>query len=243
MIKHKRLVEKTMPPEKERSARKCIVGHYLVRPISNIVSIPLIERGIDPTIVTEISGLFIIIAFFSFLFISDSIGFWIGWISLFIWNVLDGVDGNIARYCNKCSMHGELWDAATGWLAIIVFYLGMGLEAFHNPGHVMLFLENIPVYFYIIMGSISALFWIFPRLVMHKKAGMGGTESIRALKRENYGFIKLIVFNITSINGFAALIFLFAHIFKFNAICVIFYFVISLMSCSASLYFLLKKDI
>lgn len=44
MIKYKDLVKKTMPIEKKKKASKCIVGHYLVRPISNIISIPLIEK-------------------------------------------------------------------------------------------------------------------------------------------------------------------------------------------------------
>lgn len=53
MIKYKDLVKKTMPIEKKKKASKCIVGHYLVRPISNIISIPLIEKKVNPTTVTN----------------------------------------------------------------------------------------------------------------------------------------------------------------------------------------------
>lgn len=241
MIRYKDLVEKTMPPEKKKTASKCIVGHYLVRPISNIISIPLIEKKVDPTLITIISGFFPIIGLLAFSFISDSIGFWVGWASIFIWNVLDGVDGNIARYNNQCSKYGELWDATVGWVATIAFYTGMGFVSYRNPG-VLANSFSITTIYYLLMGFVSSMAWIFPRLVMQKKSVLFGETSISAVKqRENYGFLKLVFFNVTSINGFAAVIFLGTFLLNLIGLCTIFYFLISLAVMISSLFSLLKK--
>lgn len=238
MIKYSDLIKKTMPPEKLITAKRCIVGHYLVRPICNIVSIPFIERKIDPTKITIFSGLFPIIAFIAF---SNSSGFLIGWISIFIWNVLDGVDGNVARYNNQCTNKGEIWDAAVGWLAIIVFYYGMGFTAYYHPGIWLLNYEHEPLF--LLMGSISAMCWIFPRLVMHKKMSINTSRELpNSLDRGRYGLIKSIVFNITSINGLGAVIFIITYYAKLCGICMVFYFLISIVSCVSSLYLLLFKE-
>lgn len=243
MISYKQLVKKTMPPEKAKTASRCIISHYLLRPISNVISIPFIEKDVDPTAVTKFSGLFPIIAFFAFMFLTEPLGFWTGWICIFIWNILDGVDGNIARYNDRCSLNGDLWDATVGWIAVMVYYYGMGFCAMRVPGWTTGILETIPPYGYLFMGGMAAMTYFFPRLIMYRKASTEGKKPMGALKRENYGFVKLVVFNITSINGLGAVIFLLAHILHLNAICMIFYFVINLMICCASLYLLLKKEV
>lgn len=242
MIKYSELVKKTMPPEKRKKASRCIVGHYCVRPICNIVSIPFIEKDVDPTSVTIFSGVFPILALLSFIFLKGTVGFVLGWLSLFIWNVLDGVDGNIARYNDKCSLKGELWDATVGWVAVISFYMGMGFVAFYHPGYQMIFYK-LPNYTYIVMGSLSAIMWILPRLVMQKKNVLMGEKAVASIKqREDYNFIKLFLFNITSINGAAAVIFLLAYCLELNGICTIGYFLLSMAVGLGSLFTLLFKD-
>lgn len=182
--------------------------HYwtlLCEVLSNIISIPLIETNVNPTTITKISALFPIIAFVAFLF-NSNIGFYIGWFSIFIWNVLDGVDGNIARYNDQCSKYGELWDAMVGWLAVVSFYFGMGIQAYYENS-----IYFFPSTYMIIFGSISTIIWLFPRLVMQKKNVLMGAESVKEVKyRGNYGVGKLIVFNLTSINGLASVIFIVA---------------------------------
>ena len=238
MITLKELRKKTMPPEKRASASRCIVGHYLVRPISDIISIPLIEKGVSATKVTIFSGLFPIISLFSFIFLKDSRGFWIGWIGLLIWNILDGVDGNIARYTGTCSKTGEMWDVTVGWFAIIPFYLGMGMVAFYSSGVLSI---SIDKYFYILMGAIATIADIFPRLLMQKKNVLMGADSVKEIKqRTNYGFLKLTYFNITSINGLAAVIFALSYIFGLMDLCVIFYFFINTSMAIGVIYKLLK---
>ncbi|MCC8151280.1 MAG: CDP-alcohol phosphatidyltransferase family protein [Lachnospiraceae bacterium] len=240
MITYKQLVEKTMPPEKKASANKCIIGHYLLRPVSNVISIPLISRGVSATTVTKISGIFPIISLFMFLLFPNALGFWIGWGAILIWNILDGVDGNIARYTETCSKMGELWDAAVGWLAVIVFYIGMGAVAFFNVGFFPVPINISPSVF-LVMGGISAIDWIFPRLIMQKKSVLLGEESVSDVKqRSNYSIPKLLFFNITSINGGAAVIFLLSFCLNLMGLCMIFYFILSMAVAIGSIYSLLK---
>lgn len=240
MISYKQLTAKTMPPEKKRTASKCIIGHYLLRPVSNIISIPLIEWEVNPTSVTIVSGIFPILAFLAFLLIPKELGFWLGWLSILVWNILDGVDGNIARYCCKTSPQGEVWDATVGWLAVVVFYSGMGLVAFYNCG-ASLVDANIKDFWYILMGDAAAMCWIFPRLVMHKTINTVSKEAAYAVQdRGNYGFGKLLFFNVTSINGGAAVIFALCYILNLTSLCMLFYFFISMVVACGSLYKLLK---
>lgn len=239
-ISYRELVEKAMPPEKRKKASRCIISHNLIRPIANVVSIPLIKKDVNPTCVTMASGIFVIAAMLSFLFLKTSTGFYLGWILILVWNILDHVDGDIARYNDRCSPKGELWDASVGWGAMVVFYFGMGLEAYYDPG---IFMRDIDLsgYWYLIMGFAAAMSWIFPRLVMQKKSVLSGEESIKQVKaREDYGIIKLLFFNLTSINGFAAVIFLLMYLFDLNGLCMIGYFLLSGAVAVGSLYSLLK---
>lgn len=240
MISYKQLTAKTMPPEKKRTASKCVIGHYLLRPVSNIISIPLIEWGINPTPVTMVSGIFPILAFFAFLLLPNDFGFWLGWLSILVWNILDGVDGNIARYCGKTSPRGGVWDATVGWLAMIVFYSGMGLVAFYHVGNSPID-EFFPSYYYLLMGDAAAMCWIFPRLVMHKTINTVSKEAAHEVQdRGNYGFAKLLFFNVTSINGGAAVLYTLCYVLHLTSLCMLFYFIVSMAVACGSLYKLLK---
>lgn len=242
MISYKELTAKTMPPEKRRLASRCIVGHYLVRPFSNWISIPLIEKKVNPTLITKVSFIFAFIPNISFL-VGGTAGFWIGWLSILIWNILDGVDGNIARYNDCCSPEGELWDVFVGWIATIAFYVGMGFTAFYQDDK-MTYLEHIPDYLYIFMGEMAALAWIFPRLMMQKKITVFGKESVAAVQdRGHYGIGKLVIFNITSINGLASVLFLLSFLLGVMEICMFFYFVLTVIIAIGSLWTLMNKNI
>ena len=239
MISYREFVKKSMPESKRRSASKDILGFYLLRPIENLLCIPLIKAGIPATSITIFSFYVAVFAFVAFM-LPNVFGFWIGWLLLFVWNICDGLDGNIARYTDTCSSRGDLWDATAGWVAIISFYFGMGMEAYYKTGYELI---SLPSYYYIIMGCLTGMFWIFPRTVMHKKATIQGSDSIKDVKgRSDYGLLKLIAFNFTSITGLGSLLFLVSYILNLSAICMIFYFLLSLAVCMGSLYSLLRKE-
>ena len=216
--KIKEMRKKSMPESKKKMEKADIFIAYLIRPISDLITYPLSKTKIKPTTITKISAVFVILMFICFL-----LGFYyIGFVCLLVWDILDGVDGNLARYTDNCSNMGCLWDATTGWLAMFVFFLSMGLVAYRE--HSLVEIAFIPKYYYLIFGSLAAFGILFPRLVMHKKAGLLGEESVHKEKtRSEYSLAKNILLNLISINGLAFLIFVLATIFKLTNITMIFY--------------------
>lgn len=242
MVTYKELEEKSMTPEKRAMANIDLGGFYVGRPISYWVTLPFLEKGVSATLVSALSAVFAIAALVVFLLSQSIVGFVIAWVLIFIWNILDGVDGNIARYTDTASPMGGLWDASVGWLATVVWYMGMGLAAWRLPG--ILNIDWLEPYWFAI-GCCTSMCWIFPRLVMHKKIGLCGKKSAADVQeRTSYGLAKIVFFNVTSINGIGAVIFLvcvFAHL---SDVCMLFYFVISLAMAVASCCNLLEiKDI
>jgi phosphatidylglycerophosphate synthase len=229
----------SMTPEKKAAAKLDLGAYYIGRPISYLVTIPFLYLGVSATAVSALSLLFAVFALIVFLIADTLTLFLLAWFLVLIWNILDGVDGNIARFTNTSSKLGALWDATVGWFATVVFYMGMGLAAWKLPGVLDLnFLQ--PYYFGI--GCLTAMCWIFPRLVMHKKIGMCGSDSVSNIKARNgYGFGKIIFLNITSVNGIGALIFLLALVFSFTDLCLIIYFCISLLMAVFSCWSLLRN--
>lgn len=161
---------------------------------------------------------------------------------ILIWNILDGVDGNIARYCEKTSVKGELLDAIAGWAAHIAFYSGMGFAAYRFARY----LQDPALYLYI--GALIAHFPLLARLVMHKKAGMVGlkaVEKIKTLKQDHMGLldvIKLIIFNLLSINGGAAVMFLACLLLNEMEWCIWIQFVLNLSLMLGSIWALINDS-
>ena len=46
----------------------------------------------------------------------------ISWILFFMWNLLDGVDGNVARYRRQFSKMGSVYDAMAGYIASALMF-------------------------------------------------------------------------------------------------------------------------
>lgn len=240
MITRKELRVKSMPPEKEAGAKKDVVSHYLVRPISDIMTLPCLSLHISATAVTKFSLLPILFALVVAVFADGTAWFCVVWSAIFLWNLLDGVDGNIARYTDTCSPYGGLWDAAVGYLAMFVNYFSMGIMSFKAESYARFLGGVIPDYGYIIMGSLAGVALVLPRLVMQKKLTLFGTESANDLKqRENFGLLKMLVFNFVSINGLGAVLFLIAIATDLLNICTLCYFVLNSLLAVASMFILL----
>ena len=238
-VTYKEFVEKAMPEEKRTWARKDL-SYYLFRPICNLLSLRCLRWNIAAMSITKFSLLFPLLALIFFACLPNAAGLWSGWVAIFIWNILDGVDGDIARFTDTCSPMGELWDATVGWIAMIVFFIGMGLTAFYHAGNDLI-LSSISPSIYLALGIITAILTMFPRQVMHKKSTIMGKESANAVKsRTNYGWPKVIVLNLNSINGLGALLFAAAYCLHLNGLCTICYFLLNSVICVGTLYKLLK---
>ena len=120
MITPKEIEQKTMNPEKRKSAKNDYFAFYIGRPLSYVLTIPFLYTQITPNAVSLLSIIPIIVGF---LLIGWGQEKWIlvlGWFCFFLWNLLDGVDGNIARYKKQFSPMVSVYDAMSGYIAMVL---------------------------------------------------------------------------------------------------------------------------
>jgi len=224
----------TMSPEKRKEAKNDFFAFYIGRPITYVLTIPFLYAKISPNTVTYLSILLSVIGGI-LAYIGESISTFIWmWFCFFMWSMLDGVDGNIARYKKQFSRMGSVLDAMAGYVAMIFIYLSFGIAAAHHPGC----FQNIiiiPSDIYIIMGGLSGVFVIFPRFIMHKAmTTLGKSYNEESVKdKSKFSISKLVALNITSIAGFVQLFLLIAVVTNTMDLFTIIYFFIN---CFVMLY-------
>ena len=98
MITLKEIEQNTMSPEKRKSAKNDYFAFYIGRPLSYALTIPFLYTGISPNAVSLISILPIVIGFVIMGVATDKAMMIVGWLFFFLWNLLDGVDGNIKQF-------------------------------------------------------------------------------------------------------------------------------------------------
>ena len=204
--------------------------------VFRIAYIPFLYTNISPNAVSLISIIPIIIGFVLMCIGTTKTMLIAGWLMFFLWNLLDGVDGNIARYKKQFSKMGSVYDAMSGYIAMVLSFFGWGVAAAHNPG-LFQSIVQLPMDFYIILGALSGIFVIFPRFIMHKAiTTLGDQGSMKTVKdKSEYGFVKLIALNLTSIAGFVQVLMLIAVLFYIMDLFTIGYFVLNFMVMVVSL--------
>ena len=164
-----------------------LMGTYVWYPLSYPVTYWLLNKKITPNQVSLLSLISCLIGF-GFLSLSHTLwGRLIGVTGFLIWSILDCVDGNLARVRKQFSPIGDLWDAAAGYAAICLMFFGIGASGFDHTGRW--------AYYCVLLGALSGIFTLYPRLLMHFKYHGEDNEVNNKL---NYGLAKKIVFNITS---------------------------------------------
>jgi phosphatidylglycerophosphate synthase len=242
MITPKDIELKTMSAEKRKSAKNDYFAFYVGRPLSYVLTIPFLYTGISPNTVSIISIIPIIIGFILMCAGHVLFPLIVGWLCFFLWNLLDGVDGNIARYKKQFSKMGSVYDAMSGYASMVLSFFAWGIAAAHNPG-VFQHIAKLPSDGYIIMGALSGVFVIFPRLIMHKAiTTLGESDSMNSVKdKSEYGFMKLVALNLTSISGFVQVLMLVAVLLKITDLFTICYFLLNLMVMLISLRSIFKE--
>lgn len=241
MITPKEIEKKTMSPEKKKSAKNDYFAFYVGRPLSYILTIPFLYTKISPNAVSLISIVPLIIGFV-LMCVGRTTGILvIGWECFFLWNLLDGVDGNIARYKKQFSKMGSVYDAMSGYVAMVLSFFAWGVAAAHNPG-LFQSIVPIPLDAYIILGALSGIFVIFPRFIMHKAiTTLGNANSMDSVKdKSEYGFAKLVALNLTSISGFVQMLMLIAVLFEMTDLFTIGYFALNALVMIVSLRSIFK---
>ena len=155
----------------------------------------------------------------------------------FLWNLLDGVDGNLARYREQFSKDGSVIDAMSGYASMALTFLSIGIAASNYES------SNIFSKYFIILGALSSISLIFPRLVMHKYINtVGENSSSESVKnKKSFNPLKILALNLTSITGLPQLFMLIAILTKTLDYLTIIYFFINVSIMFASLYSLLRK--
>ncbi len=235
----KEIYNQVMPEKKRKEERFNIFAHWIGRPISILMTLPLINTRIKPTSITKLSIIFVTIGFFMISFSTSVLGKFIGWLCFFMWNLLDGVDGNLARCTKQCSPMGDLWDTTAGYIAMIFTYFSASISGFFDINKIIVF-DN---YWILILGGATAIMSIFPRLVMHKKKSSNFTDDgIKKLSdKQNFGLKNIIAMNFISPSGFMQIIFLICIMYHLLNLFIIFYFLVNLAIMLLSLYQLLKE--
>lgn len=237
-MNYKQIYNLAVPVKKRKEERWNLFAHFIGRPLSVLLTIPLTKTGIRPVTITKLSILSLLIGS---ILVSININITItiiGWFFFFLWNILDGVDGNLARSTNQCSNIGDLWDTTGGYSAMVLTYFSAGIAAYFDISN-LAFCEN---YLLLIMGGATSIMSIFPRLIMHKKKNYGtDSKDIRTLTdKTNFGIKQIIAINFISPSGFLQIIFLLAIVFHFLNIFIASYTMINLFIMVVSLTSLLS---
>lgn len=192
--------KKILTEGKHAEDRQNILVEKVIRPISIRLTLPFVGSKMTPTAVTKCSLVASTIGFFLLAFGGNQIIRMIGWIAIILWVVMDHVDGNLARCTKRCTALGDLWDTTAGYAAMVYIYFGAGIAAFHDSN----VLEFCGKHWYLILGGMTAIFSIFPRLVMHKKKSSAVANGAVAMlsDKSSFGFVRKAALNILSPVGF-----------------------------------------
>lgn len=230
----KDIERKTMSPAKKAMAKNDYFAFYVGRPLSYLLTVPFVKTNITPNQISYLSIIPLIVGFIIMIFTTDFVVLLLAWFLFFLWNLLDGVDGNLARYREQYSKDGSVVDAMAGYVAMVLTYFGAGIVAAH--------LNDSDIY--IILGALSGISLIFPRLVMHKYINtVAQDESVSSIKdKSDFNTIKILALNMTSITGIPQLLLLLTILTNQWVLFTLVYFTINFLLMIFSLYSLFKKE-
>lgn len=235
---YKEIYNRCVSEQKRKENKYDFWVTYVLRPLSILFTMPLVGKQVNPTTITKISVVCCLIGF-CILTTSVSVsGIIIGWFFFFLWSLLDCIDGNVARCNNACSKIGDLWDTTGGYVAMVLIYYSAGIIAFKSGNRYEFFDD----YSYLLIGSATSIFSIFPRLVMHKKKSSDITSAaVKSVSdKTSFSFSKIVAMNIVAPTGGLLIIYLISMLLQLTNLFIIVYFVINALILLISLRELLK---
>lgn len=236
MIGYKDIEEKAMPPEKREQCKDDLFSFYIGRKLTYWMTIPFLYTPLSPNNVTFLSICILIVGFVVNCFANSKGLLLVAWVCYFLWSLLDGVDGNIARYRGQFSKLGDIYDTMGGYAAYALIFLGMGIGAWLNSG----MLPKISEGYYVVIGALSSISSIFPRLIYQKiKASFKDDTSADKI-RKNKSLLRKIEMNVTSISGGAMVFSFIAIVVGVLDIFTLAYAFLNIMKMILSLYNIFK---
>ncbi|WP_158077249.1 CDP-alcohol phosphatidyltransferase family protein [Caenibacillus caldisaponilyticus] len=227
-----RNIKSSLPSYKKDIDRLDLWVYYFVRPLSYYFTWVFLKLKISPNFATIIS------AFIGFIgAIIMAVGTFklqlTGAILINFWIIFDCVDGNIARFNEQTSKFGEFLDGISGYIFTSFLYTGIGLSVFLS-GNKSIVLYND--WIYILLGCLTSLFTILPRLIEHKAQNLFTEYSSIATNKNNYNIFYKIGLNVAGMAGLSNPLLLIAVITKSLDLYLIFYFVVHLLIALYSIY-------
>lgn len=216
----------SMNSEKEKLDNECFLSR-IYRPLSFYLTWPFLNLGISANIVSILSVLLVMLGLTIAISVNDIEGYCIAIVVFIFWNIFDCVDGNIARYKNISTINGVLWDALGGYFALSLYFVTIGTVGYKITG----------CYLYIIAGSLTSIYALIGRLIMHKYMLLNRKEKSEFQNSGNFNKLFYIAFQFTSIDGFMIpLAIVFLYISLFNVYIIAYFFIYMAM-----LMFVVKK--
>jgi phosphatidylglycerophosphate synthase len=170
----------SLPPEKRRANGWW--DRLALRPLSYPLTWLALACGLSPNAVTWIS-VFFVLAGGVLLALAGGVSQWIGLGGLFIFSILDAVDGNMARTLKKPNPWGSWTDAAGGYIAYTATLLALGIAAeragnFYGPGGLCIFLGGFSAAANMLMRACVQSHKVFQTIMegAPEKAGPGGEK-------------------------------------------------------------------
>lgn len=222
----------TMTPEKKASAKNDLFAFYVGRPLSYFITIPFLLFKVKPNTVSVISLIEVICASFLLSSAKNTELAVLGILLFFLWNLLDGVDGNIARLKKISTPMGSVYDALSGYAAMFLTFFSMGIYSFNINGN----------YLQIVIGALSGMSLILPRLIMHKAKNETNSNTAKEIAdKSTYSLSKVVALNLTSISGMVQPLMLFSTLFHVVSAFNVIYCFINLAVMVISIYKILSE--
>lgn len=235
-----RYFKERLPSEKK--SLDSFIDRFFSRPVSFVLSALFASAGISANWVSFLS-LLLAIGIDILLFLDNFCCRIVGSSLIFLWMILDCVDGNIAR-CVKKEKYGEFIDATSSYFLTSFIFVSVGKAAFDQGG---LFLQpgNSLA---LILGGFFAVCSPLMRLLFQKFKNSSNEleiEEIQEQKRSTlFEFLKKAENKIESeigINGCFPVLLLLAIIFKYVDLFLVVYGSLLFLLFLASALFLLYK--
>lgn len=198
---------------------------YIVRPLANLLTWILLKIKCTANFATFIST---IVGFVGELLLltTSEVQTVIGLILINLWIVFDCVDGNIARTTKKVSKLGEYFDGLSGYTFVAFLYLAIGINVSLN--YSLVIGGNDYSWIYIVIGSITSMACIFPRLAEHKAGTLFKEYKSDIRNKTGYSAFYIIGLNIAGMAGLSNPLMLVANHFRVLNLYLIAYFVFQL---------------
>lgn len=243
MITVKEIEEKSMTPEKKAMAKNDMFAFYIGRPLSYVLTIPFLYTNLTPNTISMISIIPAVLGFIAACVTGSKTGMIVSWILFFMWNLLDGVDGNVARYRKQFSKMGSVYDAMAGYIASALMFYAGGIMAAHSAGPLVR-AGLITAEALVICGGLTAIVDLLPRLVMHKAVTTTmDKESVKdIMDKADYGLVRTIALNLRSCAGGAQALLLVAILFNITDLYTVCYLLFNTAVMIVSLRSVLKED-